>query len=106
MAYIRNEEEVDRIIEEMKKKTKGQYITQGVSFNKDNERQMQLLKYVLLRSTSFSGFVKDILAQHELSEQQYASQELPHYLPGYYPPQKHYPEKIPQEPDIDIGNFL
>ena len=63
MAWIRSEEEVDQMIEDMIKKNKGKYITQGVSFSKDSERQLELLKLVLMRSGSFSGFVKELLAK-------------------------------------------
>lgn len=63
MGYLRSEEEVDLMIEEMKRKSKGKYITQGITFNKDSERQMELLKFVLMHSTSFSGFGKELIAE-------------------------------------------
>lgn len=53
---------VDERIEEMKSKTKGKYITQGCSFNKECPRQMALLKFALESSASFSGLVKELLA--------------------------------------------
>lgn len=59
---IRTEEEVDTIVKEMKERTKGNYITQGVSFNKSCPRQIRLLKSALLNSTSFSGLIKEMLA--------------------------------------------
>jgi len=59
---MRSEEEVDKIIEEMKKRTKGRYLTQGVSFNKTCPRQMDMLKKALMSSASFSGLVKEMLA--------------------------------------------
>jgi len=59
---MRSEEEVLEMIEEMKKRTKGRYITQGVSFNKTCPRQMNLLKKALMTSVSFSGLVKEMLA--------------------------------------------
>lgn len=58
----RTEEEVDKMISEMKKRTKGRYLTQGVSFNKTCPRQMDLLKNALMSSVSFSGLIKEILA--------------------------------------------
>lgn len=63
MAYIRSEQEAELKIEEMKRKTKGKYITQGVTFNKDSERQMQLLKYALMTASTFSGLGKELLAE-------------------------------------------
>ena len=62
MAYIRSEAEAEQMIEEMKRKTKGKFITQGVSFNKESERQMELLKFALMSSSSFSGLIKELLA--------------------------------------------
>lgn len=65
---IRSEEEVDKMIEEMLV-GKGRYITQGVSFSKTNERQLEMLKYVLLRANSFSGFIKELLAKEIYSNE-------------------------------------
>ena len=62
MAFIRSEEEAEKMILEMKRKTKGKYLTQGVSFNVESERQMELLKYALMSSSAFSGFIKELLA--------------------------------------------
>lgn len=62
MNYLKSEEEVEKLIEEMKLRTKGNYITQGVSFNKDCPRQMDLLKNALMGSASFSGLIKELLA--------------------------------------------
>jgi len=62
MAWIRSEEEVNKIIEDMKNKNKNKYITQGVTFSKDSDTHMQLLKYCLMYSGSFSGLVKELIA--------------------------------------------
>lgn len=62
MGWIRSEEEVDKLIEEMLTKGKGKYVTQGVAFNKESPRQMDLLRKTLMSSTSFGGYVKDMLA--------------------------------------------
>ena len=59
---MRSEAEVERLIEEMVSRTKGTYITQGCSFNKNCPRQMNLLKKALMHSNSFSGLVKEVLA--------------------------------------------
>ena len=59
---MRSEEEVLKIIEDMKGRSKGKYITQGVSFNKTCPRQMNLLKLALMQSASFSGLAKEMLA--------------------------------------------
>lgn len=63
MAWIRSEEEVDKMIEEMKFKSKSKYITQGVTFSKNSERHMELLKFALMHSSSFSGLGKELLAE-------------------------------------------
>lgn len=55
--------DIDERIEEMKNRTKGVYLTQGVSFNKNSERQMELLRFALENSDSFSGLVKELLAK-------------------------------------------
>lgn len=55
--------DVDERIEDLKNKNKGRYITQGVAFNKESERQIELLKFALGSSDSFSGFIKELLAK-------------------------------------------
>lgn len=59
---MRTEQEVDKMIKEMRERTKGHYLTQGVSFNKNCPRQMNLLKQSLMYSNSFSGLIKEVLA--------------------------------------------
>lgn len=59
---LRSEEEVNKMIEQMINRSKGKYITQGVSFNKTCPRQMAMLKMALMSSASFSGLVKEMLA--------------------------------------------
>ena len=59
---MRTEEEVNKLIDEMVSRTKGKYITQGVSFNKECPRQMGMLKKALMSSVSFSGLAKELLA--------------------------------------------
>ncbi len=54
---------VDEKIEELKNRTKGKYITQACAFNKNSPRQMELLKFALENSDSFSGLVKEMLAK-------------------------------------------
>lgn len=102
MGYIRTEEEVDRMIDEMLKKSKGRYITQGVSFSKENERHLELLKMVLLRSHSFSGFIKELLAKMN------DMPDTPYYYPNTSPPHQQQVQMQVQEPipQIDTGNFL
>ena len=63
MGWLRSEEEVDELIEEMLKKGKGKYVTQSVVFNKSNARHMDLLKKVLMSSESFSGFTRELIAE-------------------------------------------
>jgi len=62
MTWFKSEEEVDEAIANMVARTKGKYITQGVSFNKTCPRQMDLLKKALMSSASFSGLAKESLA--------------------------------------------
>lgn len=62
MAIIRGEEEVDEMINALLAKSKVGHITQSVTFKKDSPRQMELLKYALMRSESFSGLMKELIA--------------------------------------------
>lgn len=74
---LRSEEEVNEMIEKMKAKTKGKYITQGVSFNKTCPRQMEMLKKALMSSVSFSGLAKEMLAiRFERKEMDYGRPTL------------------------------
>jgi len=79
---MRTEEEVNKIIDDMVSRTKGNYITQGVSFNKTCPRQMGLLKKALMSSVSFSGLGKELLALKfnggaiQLASPSYFSQEF------------------------------
>lgn len=59
---MRTEQEIDKLIEDMKSRTKGAYLTQGVAFNKNCPRQMEWLKRALMSSASFSGLAKELLA--------------------------------------------
>jgi len=90
MAWIRTEEEVEQMIEKMIQRSKGKYITQGVSFNKDSPRQMELLKKALMSSSSFSGLIKELLAVKFSEETAQIHQKQP---------------QTPQK-KINIGNFL
>lgn len=63
MGFLRSEEEVDKMIEEMKRKSKSKYLTQGVVFNRESKHQMAMLKFVLMRASSFSGYVKELIAE-------------------------------------------
>lgn len=56
-----NRTNIDEYMDDLYDDTKGQYITQGVSFNKDDNFQMNLLKNALLAHGSFSGFVKHLM---------------------------------------------
>ncbi|MED1469867.1 hypothetical protein [Bacillus salipaludis] len=57
-----DESNVDEFIENLRTRTNGTYIHQGVAFNKNCRRQMALLKRALLDSSSFSGLIKEMLA--------------------------------------------
>ncbi|MGG4105171.1 hypothetical protein AAXB25_14740 [Paenibacillus lautus] len=56
-----NPSNIDDYLIDLIEDTKGQYITQGVSFNKDDSFQMGLLKHAILDHSSFSGLVKHLL---------------------------------------------
>lgn len=92
MIWIRSEEEVDAMIEDMVKRSKGRYITQGVSFNKESPRQMDLLKKALMSSASFSGLGKELLAEK---------------FNGFDTTQRYPPQSIPVSPPKpkNLGNF-
>jgi hypothetical protein len=57
-----DESNIDEFIEDLRTRTNGTYIHQGVAFNKNCKRQMALLKRALLDSSSFSGLIKEMLA--------------------------------------------
>lgn len=87
---------VDERIEELKKKNKGKYITQGVSFNKECPRQMALLKFALENSASFSGLIKELLAvRFESTHQQIIT-----------PQSQLQPKPVPKIKSKNVGNFI
>lgn len=92
MAWLRSEEEAEQLIEEMLKKGKGKYITQGVVFNKTNPREMELLKKALMSATSFSGLTKEMLT-HKFNGISLQQNEI-------------IEEKTEEIKKKDIGNFL
>ncbi|MEE5181005.1 hypothetical protein JDW21_18705 [Bacillus subtilis] len=107
MVWLRSEEEVDKIIEEMKNRTKGKYITQGVSFNKTCPRQMDLLKKALMSSVSFSGLGKELLAV-KFSNTKETREELQNFnsvVPQNIPIKE--TETSIEQPKLkSLGNFL
>ena len=92
MGYIRSEEEADKLIEKMMNKGKGDYITQSVTFRKDNPRQMELLKKAMMSSESFSSMVREML------HREFSGDEIQSASPSK--PVEETPEKK------DTGNFL
>lgn len=60
---------IDDYMQDLYDDTKGQYITQGVSFNKDDVFQMNLLKQALLSHGSFSGFIKHLMHSYFINQQ-------------------------------------
>ncbi|MEK4121939.1 hypothetical protein [Lysinibacillus sp. FSL K6-0102] len=64
MAIVRSEQEAKRIIEELLQKGKGKYITQSVLFKKDSPQQLELLKNVLMRTTSFGEYTRKALIEY------------------------------------------
>lgn len=69
------EENVDQYLQDLYDDTKGQYINQGVSFNKDDPYQMGLLKLALLEPQAFSGLCKQLLA-HYFKNKSVVAQEM------------------------------
>ena len=59
-----NKANIDEYLKDLYNDTSGNYITQGVSFNKDDNFQMSLLRNALIAHGSFSGFVKSLLHAH------------------------------------------
>lgn len=59
-----NKANIDEYLQDLYNDTSGNYITQGVSFNKDDNFQMSLLRNALIAHGSFSGFVKTLLHAH------------------------------------------
>lgn len=64
-----NPSNIDEYMIDLIEDTKGQYITQGVSFNKDDSFQMGLLKQSILNHSSFSGLVKHLLTVYFSGQQ-------------------------------------
>jgi hypothetical protein len=56
-----NQNNIDEYMTDLVSNTKGQYITQGVTFNKDDPYQLALLKAALLDHTAFSSLVRHLL---------------------------------------------
>lgn len=69
-----SESNIDEYIKDIRMDTKGQYITQGVSFNKDDALQMNLLKQTLLTHGTFSGFIKHLLYSYFANQQEQQKQ--------------------------------
>lgn len=92
MTWHRSEEEVEAIIRDMVARSKGKYITQGVTFNKSCPRQMDLLKKALMASASFSGLGKEMLALR-FGDSNETQVKIPSPIPS-------------QSKSKDTGNFL
>jgi hypothetical protein len=63
-------ENIDEYIDDLRKHKKSRYVTLGVSFNKEDNFQMNLLKQALLTHKSFSVFIKHLLAMYFHQQQQ------------------------------------
>ncbi len=59
-----NKTNIDEYLQDLYNDTAGNYITQGVSFNKDDSFQMTLLRNALIAHGSFSGLIKNLLHNH------------------------------------------
>lgn len=69
------QDNVDQYLQDLYDATKGQYINQGVSFNKDDPYQMGLLRLALLEPHAFSGLCKQLLANY-FKNKSVVSQEM------------------------------
>ena len=124
MTWVRTEEEVDALIQEMLNKNKGRYITQGVAFNKSSESQMRLLKLMLMSSYSFGAMVKELIAE-KFSENPTNNTPPPPPAPTFTPPIPTTPppadfkqfetpvqndfkqfENVKNNPSRNLGNFV
>ena len=101
MTWHKSEEEVDKIIEDVIARTKGKYLTQGVSFNKTCPRQMELLKKALMSSASFSGLAKEALAMR--LQPNLVIGQMGQGMSGGFTPPVPMPE---QNKKKNIGNFI
>ncbi|WP_416147919.1 hypothetical protein ACM26V_16940 [Salipaludibacillus sp. HK11] len=91
---------VDETLQKLIAKNKGDYITQGCAFNKNCPRQMELLRFALESSASFSGLVKEMLAQRITPT---TSPEKPQQ------PLREIVERVeqqPTKPKLAVGNYL
>lgn len=114
MGWIRSEKEASMMVELMKNKNKNGYITQGVSFSKDNERHMELLKLCLMHSSSFSGLVKEMLANkfdevtttiHE-SPVDVKNEPIKEAISESRDISESSDMKVEDKPTFDLGNFV
>lgn len=64
----KSDEEVEAIIEEMLRSSKGNYITRSVSFNKNNPQHMNLLRKSVSFSMPFSVLVRGLLENFDETE--------------------------------------
>ncbi|EJW14044.1 hypothetical protein M5X00_26485 [Paenibacillus alvei] len=76
-----NPSNIDEYLTDLIEDTKGQYITQGVSFNKDDSYQIGLLKQALLQHSTFSGLVKHLLTQYFSGQQAQQMMVNPNFVP-------------------------
>lgn len=60
--YI-NEANVDKYIEHLIEKNNGDYITQGVAFNKYSAKEIGLLRSALIYSKTFSSLTKQLISE-------------------------------------------
>jgi hypothetical protein len=58
-----NSSNIDSVINTFINDTSGRHITQGVSFSKNNPREVQLLRKALLEPYSFSSLIKMLLTE-------------------------------------------
>lgn len=100
MGHVRGEEEVDEMIRVMLEKSKVGHITQSVTFKKDSPRQMELLKYALMRSESFSALMKELVAT-ELDNEMVSNKITSHTINNITTESEQPPIK-----KVDVGNFL
>lgn len=74
---------IDEYMKDLYEGTPGQYVTLGVSFNKDDHFQMELIKQARLTHKSFSGLVKHLLFMY-FSQQNAFQKNTLHQPPAYH----------------------
>lgn len=104
----RDKDEVEKLYNEIIKKSKGEYVTRSVSFKKSSPEQMELLKKTLSITAPFSMLVRTIIEGFSIERtsitSSIATENLTHSKPST--PTAITPIKSNDIPNKSIGNFI